>query len=254
MRRFCKGTGGLSEYAFGRHLMVSQSLKVLYCLTPKCASRQLRKLLFSNQPKKRLKSYSKQDQSMILKTYFKFTFVREPFERLLSAYKDKFVYSRKMDRYLLKRHGREILKNFRPNASQRAYEELNDITFHEFVEYLVKEGSDRTTRVMDFHWDNYVNICEMCSIDYDFIGHYETMEQDITDFLAAARLPSQDARIFEAYKHTSPKTSSELLKYYSQIPLEWINSLGRIYNTSFEMFGYSFPGPLKSLYGNNTVT
>ena len=35
---------------------------------------------------------------------------------------------------------------------------------------------------MDWHWDNYVNICGMCAINYDFMGHYENFDQDLADF------------------------------------------------------------------------
>ena len=254
MKRFCQQVGRPTSYALPV-MLVNTSLNILYCVNPKCASRQIRKLVIPGERgnKKQLKHYSKLEQNMMLKTYFKFTFVREPFERLLSAYKDKFVYPRPEDRKLLEYHGREILKNFRPNATQRALEELNDITFREFIEYIVKKGSDRQTPVMDRHWGNYMNHCGMCHINYHFIGHYETMEQDLAYFIKAARLSVQDARRFAAYKHTPSSTSSSLLKYYSQIPLEWIDILGRIYKPSFELFGYNFPGPLKTLYENNKV-
>ena len=43
-----------------------------------------------------LNSFSADQQKQILETYFKFTFVREPFERILSAYKDKFVHLREV--------------------------------------------------------------------------------------------------------------------------------------------------------------
>ena len=185
---------------------------------------------------------------MMLKTHFKFTFVREPFERILSAYKDKFVHLRKYDRPILEFHGREILKNFRPNASKSAFENLNDITFREFIEYLVTKGSNRSTPVMDFHWDNYVNFCGMCALKYDFIGHYETMEEDLADLITEAGLSPEDAKRFAAYRQKASDTSSSLPKYYSQIPLEWIDILGQIFRANFEMFGYSFPGPLQSLY------
>lgn len=222
---------------------------------PKCASRQLRKMLFANKTNKDMalrffKRFSEREQNVMLATYFKFTFVREPFERLLSAYKDKFVYLRSEDHYYRARHGREILKNYRPNASRRSLEELNDIKFREFMEYLVKNGGDKTTWVMDQHWDNYANICGMCDIEYDFIGHYETMEQDLSDFIKAARLSPQNAKHFSGYRYIPSKTNASLLNYYSQIPLKWIDTLGEIYNASFRMFGYSFPGPLKSLYEN----
>ncbi|KAL9964630.1 hypothetical protein ACROYT_G028294 [Oculina patagonica] len=136
MKRVCKQAGNLSEYVL-QHIVVSQSAKVLYCSIPKCASRQLKGLLLPNRTKLRLTHFPKQEQNMMLKTYFKFTFVREPFERLLSAYKDKFLHPRQFvagNRRILESHGREILKHFRPNSSQRSFEELNDITFREFVE------------------------------------------------------------------------------------------------------------------------
>ena len=133
----------------------------------------------------RLKSFLPNQQKQMLETYFKFTFVREPFERLLSAYKDKFVNRRQVnvDRKIREYHGREILKNFRPNASKRALKKLDDITFREFIQYLVTKGSNKSTPVMDWHWDNYVNICGMCAINYDFIGHYETFDQDLAEGL-----------------------------------------------------------------------
>ena len=106
---------------------------------------------------------------------------------------------------------------------------------------------------MDWHWDNYVNVYGMCEIEYDFIGHYETMEQDIADLIKAAIISFQNAKRFLGYKHTPTNTSASLLQYYSQIPLKWIDRLGQIYNDSFKMFGYNFPGPLKSLYENERV-
>ncbi|KAJ7384296.1 hypothetical protein OS493_022933 [Desmophyllum pertusum] len=227
--------------------MVNDSSKLLYCLRPKCASRRMRQLMFPRSGQKSLAKFSQ--KHLMVETYFKFTFVREPFEHLLSAYKDKFVYTRSFDRKLLELHGREILKNFRPNATQRALEELNDITFREFIEYLVTKGSNSGPQGMDRHWDIHVYSCCMCDVKYDFIGHYETLEQDLADFITAAGLSGKDAKRYAAVKmKISPSgTASQLLEYYSQVPLEWIDTLGRIYKANFQMFGYNFPGPLKSL-------
>ena len=198
----------------------------------------------------RLESFSGSQQKQMLETYFKFTFVREPFERILSAYKDKFVYSREEDRRIIEFHGREILKNFRPNASKSALEKLNDITFREFIQYLVIKGSNKSTSVMDWHWDNYVNICGMCAINYDFIGHYETLNQDIEDFKQAAELSPEEANRFNVYASNKSDTASSLLSYYSQIPIEWFSLLGQLFRANFEMFNYDFPGPLESLFDN----
>ena len=234
------------------HIAVIPSLKILYRITPKVASRQWREMLYSFLGKPRrnplLNQYPPDEQRQKWETYFKFTFVREPFERILSAYKDKFVYPR-FPRPMLQYHGRSILRTVRPNASKSVLDKLDDITFREFIEYLVTKGSDKTTPVMDWHWDNYVNICGMCAVNYDFMGHYETFDQDLADFKEAAGLSPLQARRSDARANNKSSTASSLLNdYYSKIPTEWINILGRLYRANFEMFGYNFPGPLKSLF------
>ena len=217
---------------------------------PKVASRQWRGMLYPfNRSGKKIKlgEFPPAQQKLMLETFFKFTFVREPFERILSAYKDKFVYPR-FPKHKLKRHGTAILENVRPNASRRALEKLDDITFREFIQYLVTKGSNETTPVMDWHWDNYVNICGMCAINYDFIGHYETFDQDLADFKEAAELSPEEAERFDARASNKSDTASSLLNYYSQIPMEWIDIFGRLFRANFEMFNYDFPGPLRSLF------
>jgi len=239
------------------HLAVIPSLKILYCVTPKVASRQWREMLYQFnkglRASLRLKSFPPDQQMQILKTYFKFTFVREPFERVLSAYKDKFVYPR-FPREKLLLHGTAILNTVRPNASRRALKKLNDITFREFIQYLVTKGSNKSTPVMDWHWDNYANICGMCAINYDFIGHYETFDQDLADFKEAAGLSDEEAKRFNARANNKSTTASSLLSYYSQIPIEWIDIFGRLFRANFEMFNYDFPGPLESLFESKKRT
>ena len=187
-------------------------------------------------------------QEKIVATYFKFTFVREPFERLLSAYIDKFLYLRTKDRPILFAHGPKILKNFRPNATKLALQTLNDTTFREFIEYLITKEGNGSSPIMDWHWDNYVNVCGMCAVNYDFIGHYETYDQDLADFKEAASLSSEQARLFNIHANNKSETALRMLHFSSQIPLEWINALQLVFRANFEMFDYSFPGPLSSLF------
>jgi len=81
------------------------------------------------------------------------------------------------------------------------------------------------------------------------MGHYETLDQDVADFKEAAGLsPESWAKRFNARANDKSDTASSLLSYYSQISIEWIDTLGRLYRANFEMFSYDFPGPLKSLF------
>ena len=211
----------------------------------KVASRQWRNVLkrireYNKQKRKNLGQYNATDVQFFSRS-FKFMFVREPFERLLSAYKDKFIAMRPSDHRYVETYGRKIIANFRPNATQKSLHAGDDVTFKEFIEYILKEG---VYEGLNPHWNTYEGQCMPCYVHYDFIGRFEFLSQDanyllrktgVYDFI---RFPDEDFS----------STRDELLKYYSQIPLEWISHLGRIYRSNFDMFGYPFPGPLEPLF------
>ena len=217
----------------------------------KVASRQWRNVLkrireYNKQKRKNLGQYNATDVQFFSRS-FKFMFVREPFERLLSAYKDKFIAMRPSDHRYVETYGRKIVANFRPNATQKSLHAGDDVTFKEFIEYILKEG---VYEGLNPHWNTYEGQCMPCYVHYDFIGRFEFLSQDanyllrktgVYDFI---RFPDEDFS----------STRDELLKYYSQIPLDWISHLGRIYRSNFDMFGYPFPGPLEPLFRAATVS
>ncbi|CAB3366457.1 Hypothetical predicted protein [Cloeon dipterum] len=77
-----------------------------------------------------------------LRTNLKLVIVRHPFERLLSAYRDKLeninVGLEHGVEYFYKSHGRKIVKKYRNETSSRL-----EPTFREFVSYLIKEDPIR---------------------------------------------------------------------------------------------------------------
>ena len=172
-------------------------------------------------------------------------FVREPFERLLSAYKDKFLLRRTVDHRFLETYGRKIIAKFRPNATQQALRAGNDVTFPEFIEYILKDGVHEG---LNWHWNTYDDQCRPCKVSYNFIGRFEFLSEDANYVLRKTGTYNLTSFPIANYSNTR----RELLKYYSQIPLEWILQLGRVYLSSFAMFGYPFPGPLEALFRNAT--
>ena len=84
--------------------IVLEKYKLVYCSVPKVACTVWKRILANlegikinssvhQETKGKLKllsDYTTEDRVKILKTFKKFTFVRDPFERLLSAYKDAF--------------------------------------------------------------------------------------------------------------------------------------------------------------------
>jgi len=50
----------------------------------------------------------------------------------------------------------------------------------QFVRYVVHQRAAR--QVLDHHWIPQSEVCRVCKIRYDFIGHYETLHKD-ADFV-----------------------------------------------------------------------
>ena len=230
------------------NLVVIDEGELIYCAIPKVATTEWREALtiyLGNdrvQGKKaqnrtlwkHLNEYSTENVTDKIHKYRKFLFVREPFGRLLSAYKSKFVNG---NEYYYKTFGRKIIQQFRKNATEQAKNTGNDVTFLEFIKHIL------LAQYHDEHWRPYDNLCHVCSIEYDFIGHLETIDEDVPFLLKG--LGINDRVTFKSHRRS--QTSSDLLHYYSKIPAPFIKKLEKIYFNDFHMFGYPFPGPLKSL-------
>ncbi|XP_052798607.1 carbohydrate sulfotransferase 11-like isoform X2 [Mya arenaria] len=98
-----------------------------------------------------------------------FMFTREPYSRLWSAYIDKFILP---DFWRSEAHA--VINNIRPNATQRQKRCANDITFLEFLQYIVKSSP----RDLNEHWQPVYRLCNPCLVAYSVIGKLETFGND----------------------------------------------------------------------------
>ena len=191
---------------------------------------------------KHMSEYNESENSKRLQTHFKFLFVREPLHRLLSAYRDKFFGN---NRLYTNRFRQLIVKTYRPEDAEPVSTENNNVTFTEFLRFIVTSSN---YHARDDHWGKYEQLCFPCTFKFDFIGHFETLADDVNYVLKKAGF---NERVTFPPFHSS-RVSSTFMAYYSQVPQEIIFRLGEAFRNDFEMFGYPFPGPLKSLLGNYT--
>lgn len=222
-------------------LAVDDDLKLIYCVVPKVGTTTWKKVMAKSreiQPElnrwimwKRFSNYTEEERNQRLKTYFKFVFVREPLQRLISAYKTTFLQFPSYTTDLRK----EIVQFFRPQDFKP--EGKNFVQFKEFIQYFSNNMSRNQ------HWRQYEKLCHPCVIDYDFIGHLETLKEDAALLLKMVGIDSR-VNFPPIHKSTGP---SEVLKYYSTVPLKHINRIGEQYRNDFEMFGYEYLGPVKKL-------
>ncbi|NXO40822.1 CHSTE sulfotransferase, partial [Locustella ochotensis] len=228
-----------------QHLLVSDKYRFLYCYVPKVACsnwKRVVKVLHGalesvdvkvKMDHKRdlvfLGDMEPEEISYRLKHYYKFIFVRNPIERLLSAYRNKFG---EMKEYQLK-YGVEIIRRYRKNGGNSAGD---DVSFSEFLQYLLDEDVER----MNEHWMPIYNLCQPCAVRYDFIGSYEQLHADANHVLERIQSPSS-IRFPERQAWYKPVTAETLHYYLCSIPRRLLRELLPKYILDFSLFAYPLP-------------
>lgn len=180
--------------------------------------------------------------------------VRHPFERLLSAYRDKLenmrIGSEHGTAHFYLKYGSRIVAKYRPGGNKthsrsllKPWQYLRDPqlpeptgfepTFKEFVRHLI----DVDVVYSDDHWIPFYLFCTPCLLKYDIIAKVETMLRDQVYVIRAAGLqglirPRWRHRTYhDEGKHTS-------MRYFSQLTKQDVKRLYEKYKLDFELFDY----------------
>lgn len=152
------------------------------------------------------------------KDFFKFTFVRNPYSRLLSCYLDRIVPGKSTPykefvRYIGKEVGCEV-------------------SFGEFIEVICSQSNKEQNN----HWRlQYADaMCDL--ISYDFVGRQESFSKDM-EFVWKRIYPRFSVPEFGSRNMSPSKTGSS-----ARISEYWDSKLYRLvadrYRKDFEFFGY----------------
>lgn len=118
------------------------------------------------------KGRSWKDVTRAFDTSSNIMFVRDPFTRAFSAWLDKF-YNPNV--YYWNTTGKTI-KSWRPKATKDSpFKCGHDISFIEFIQFLVKTVPNGC---LDGHFSPNHKHCLQCNYTYDYIGKYETLQED----------------------------------------------------------------------------
>ncbi|XP_059522967.1 carbohydrate sulfotransferase 8 isoform X1 [Myotis daubentonii] len=186
---------------------------------------------------KRLDTFDRQGILHRLSTYTKMLFVREPFERLVSAFRDKFEHP---NSYYHPVFGKAILARYRANASGEALRTGSGVRFPEFVQYLLDVHRPVG---MDIHWDHVSRLCSPCLIDYDFVGKFESMEDDANFFLSLIHAPRNLTfpQFKDRHSQEARTTAGITHRYFAQLSAPQRQRAYDFYYMDYLMFNYSKP-------------
>ncbi|XP_021780802.2 carbohydrate sulfotransferase 10 isoform X1 [Papio anubis] len=247
----------VSKFVLDR-IFVCDKHRILFCQTPKVGNTQWKKVLIvlngafpsieeipenvvhdhEKNGLPRLSSFSDAEIQKRLKTYFKFFIVRDPFERLISAFKDKFVHNPRFEPWYRHEIAPGIIRKYRRNRT-----ETRGIQFEDFVRYL----GDPNHRWLDLqfgdhiiHWVTYVELCAPCEIMYSVIGHHETLEDDAPYILKEAGIDH-----LVSYPTIPPGITvynrTKVEHYFLGISKRDIRRLYARFEGDFKLFGYQKP-------------
>lgn len=188
-----------------------------------------------------LSEFSVPEINQRLRSYLKFIFVREPFERLVSAYRNKFT--RHYNTAFHKRYGTKIIRRHRLNPEPEALQRGHNVSFHEFVQYLVDPRTQREEPLNE-HWERVHSLCHPCLIHYDVVGKYETLEQDAQ---AVLKLAGVEGALKFPTSGKSTRTDGDMsARFFKQISPLYQKKLFNMYRMDFLLFNYSTPEYLRT--------
>jgi len=167
-----------------------------------------------------------------------FAFVRHPFERLVSAYENKVLYRQD------------------PGTIYQRMADKWGPGFDSFAVGLLKQAEQRGcfrggACNVNRHFVPMITFCGFCDVDYDHVGKYESLAEDMRRVWAAAGLADNEALLEETIgvkvnavpadvqKRSGSQKSKE---YFAQISAEQRRKFYELYKEDFQAFDYSLDG------------
>lgn len=209
--------------------------------------------------------YTKQNLGLL-----QFLIVRHPFQRLVSAFRDKLerLHSKTLeDDYYYNELGKHIVGMYRTQAinkyGQEYFSEDNNYgailpvsgdlvrkpelpIFWEFVQAII----DNPLTEQNEHWAPMYQVCSTCTIQFNTVIKFENLEQEETMLLKMLHLDhlvSGKKRKRMNSKSSTDLTDEEITRIYlSTLSEEELDRLYDIYHYDFVMFDYSYKQGRKS--------
>uniref|UniRef100_A0A6P4DUA6 Carbohydrate sulfotransferase n=1 Tax=Drosophila rhopaloa TaxID=1041015 RepID=A0A6P4DUA6_DRORH len=180
----------------------------------------------------------------LLPSALSFLFVRDPFERILSAYRNKLEGNKNT---FYKTLGTKIVHRYRKRNLGGPWPRCGP-TFEEFVRFLI--GEQAAGKRFDEHWAPIYSFCTPCSVNFTIIGKTETFQRD-SEFiirqaglesllLGLGKLPQRKQRKIGNHARSGVKSEALVERYFADLDRSTLDQLLKIYRIDFELFDYDY--------------
>jgi hypothetical protein len=155
--------------------------------------------------------------------YFKFTFVRNPWDRIVSCYNDKVT------RYYVQKKDSGIFRGF------SKYKAMSPgMSFDKFVEAICSIPDEKANK----HFKSQHSICNFNNKPlFDFVGKLEDIDEDFNKLCLKLKFPSNTLphRLKTSDKYKRGK--AHYSEFYNKKTIKMIR---KRYSEDIELFNYSF--------------
>jgi len=231
---------------FFKTFLILKDKKILYTVVPKAANSTIKKHLWAeggidlsvNEAFNKVHDYrqtafsveSLSDQelnkALFAQDWFRFSFVRNPYTRIVSAYTDKILN-------LGEKTNGIFFKKQLFTADEK-------ITFELFIKRICAQNK----HAMDWHWMPQSQLLMMSMIQYDFIGKIEELHDGLEKVYELCNLNKNTTLDFgDVQINKTTKNKTEILKKISEDQLPIFSSkladlVYERYQEDFENFDY----------------
>ncbi|XP_018021385.1 carbohydrate sulfotransferase 14-like [Hyalella azteca] len=234
-----------------RNILVDDRHKLLYCYVPKVACSQIKRVILKSSgltskdhlkiPQRRVHHlsymlalsnpfYTREEVKRRLTTYKTVIFSRHPMERILSAYRDKFEANSNEAQVFSRIYGPLMLNFINKTATYLEKSMKMSIAFSDMLEYLSISPPENDQE----HWKPLYHICHPCTIDYQYIGEFNSLAQDGKEIFN--RVLGSDNVEFPSVIHSA--TSELIPKYLANVLPGIIRKFREVFRLDYELFGY----------------
>uniref|UniRef100_A0A673GMM9 Carbohydrate sulfotransferase n=1 Tax=Sinocyclocheilus rhinocerous TaxID=307959 RepID=A0A673GMM9_9TELE len=193
------------------HLIVDDRHGVIYCFVPKVACTNCKGIMIVLSQNLKTVWTLRQLMHHKLKNYTKFLFIRDPFVRLISAFRNKFALPNE-DFYI-------------------------QLSFTHFIKYLLDPQTEKEKHFNE-HWQQIYRLCHPCQIEYDFVGKLETLDEDTEHLLKILGMENQICFPPGYRNRTAANWERD---WFANISVADRRKLYNLYEADFRLFGYGKP-------------
>ena len=246
MAQFCIQNSHLAEIPednytrqeLHHHLLYDDSKRIIFCYVPKSGCSNWKRMFAvlngtvkaddTNRPRKdilqgvnKLEYLSEEEQKTRLKHYFKFSFVRNPLERIVSGYRNKVAVPINFanrnhwpDRILY-----QIIKKYeKTKYIEWSKTNFTSADFYPSFEGFIKYLTSVKLSTLNEHFRPFMDLCQPCAVNYNFIGNFYNLPDEAYRIISFLGIPRD--YYLNRVEHPSTNTSTIVSLYFDTITVQ----------------------------------